>query len=140
VAASGNVFVADKANNKIRIVSPAGVVTTLAGSGSKGAKDGTGTAASFNNPTGIAVNASGAIYVADYGNNEIRMITSTGVVTTLAGNGSSGSTDGTGTAASFFGPTGVALDAAGNLYVADTDNDRIRKIGSSRNLVGEITG
>jgi streptogramin lyase len=139
VVASGNVYVADKANNKIRMITPAGVVTTLAGSGIKGARDGTGTAASFNNPTGVAVDASGDVYVADYGNNEIRLITSTGVVTTLAGSGSSGSTDGTGTAASFFGPTGVALDAAGDLYVADTDNDKIRKI-SSAGVVTTLAG
>ena len=128
VDASGNVYVADTYNNEIRMVSPAGVVTTLAGSSSPGLMDGTGTAARFNGPSGVAVNASGNVYVADPYNNEIRMVSPAGVVTTLAGTGSSGSTDGTGTAARFNWPSGVAVDASGNVYVADTANDNIRKV------------
>jgi len=129
---SRNLYVADKDNNRIRKVTSAGVVTTLAGSATKGATDGTGTAASFNNPTGVAVDTAGNVYVTDYGNNEIRKITSAGVVTTWAGNAIlSGSTDGTGTAASFYGPSGIAMDSSGNLYVADANNNRIRKITPS---------
>jgi len=129
---SRNLYVADKGNNRIRKVTSAGIVTTLAGSATLGSADGTGSAASFNNPTGLAVDASGNIYVADYGNNEIRKITSTGVVTTWAGNAIlSGSTDGTGTAASFYGPSGITVDSSGNLYVADANNNRIRKITPS---------
>ena len=106
----------------------AGVVTTLAGTGSIGSTNGTGTAASFNLPYGIAVDASGTVYVADTHNNLIRKITAAGVVTTLAGTGSSGSTDGTGTAASFDEPVGVAVDSSGTVYVADAGNHLIRKI------------
>jgi sugar lactone lactonase YvrE len=131
VDASGIVYVADQNNNKIRKINPAGVVTTLAGSGGTGSADGTGTAASFNAPTGVAADASGNVYVADYSNNKIRKINSAGVVTTLAGSGGLGSTDGTGTAASFYHPYGVAVDASGNVYVADEGNQKIRKIDSA---------
>jgi len=95
------------------------VVTTLAGSGSSGSANGTGTAASFNNPHGVAVDGSGNVYVPDRSNQLIRKITSAGVVTTLAGSGSEGSADGTGTAASFKAPHGVAVDGSGNVYVGD---------------------
>ncbi|WP_219621531.1 NHL repeat-containing protein [Cupriavidus pauculus] len=128
VDASGNVYVADQGNNLIRKITPTGVVSTLAGSGSSGSADGTGAAASFSYPYGVAVDASGTVYVADTFNHEIRKITSTGVVSTLAGSGSSGSADGTGTAASFSTPFGVAVDASGNVYVADQGNQLIRKI------------
>jgi sugar lactone lactonase YvrE len=128
VDASGNVYVADQSNHKIRKITSAGVVTTFAGSGSQGSTDGTGTAASFNYPLGVAVDAVGNVYVADRGNNKIRKITPAGTVTTLAGNGVQGSTDATGTAASFYYPYGVAVDAGGNVYVADQSNHKIRKI------------
>ena len=124
----GNVYVGDLSNSVIRKITPAGVATTFAGSGFVGQTDGTGTAASFSAPAGIAVDGFGNLYVADSGNNVIRKITSAGVVTTLAGSGSVGSTDGTGTAASFFQPIGVALDSLGNVYVADYGNGLIRKI------------
>ncbi len=125
---NGNVFVADRDNNKIRKVTPAGVVTTFAGSGIEGNMEGTGTAARFYRPSGVAVDASGNVFVADTFNNKIRKITAAGVVTTFAGSGSSGSANGTGSAASFNSPTGVAVDAGGNVFVADLGNHRIRKI------------
>src|SRR4029453_11354279 len=99
VDGAGVVYVAERTNHKIRKIA-AGVVSTLAGSGVPGSADGTGTAASFNKPAGIAVDAAGVVYVADYNNYTIRRITAAGVVTTLAGlAGSFGSTDGTGSAA-----------------------------------------
>jgi len=107
------------------------VVTTLAGSGSSGSANGTGTAASFYYPWGVAVDGSGNVYVTDYSNHLIRKITSAGVVTTLAGSGSEGSTNGTGTAASFNNPNGVAVDGSGNVYVADYLNRLIRKIATT---------
>jgi sugar lactone lactonase YvrE len=125
---SGNVYVADCYNHLIRKITSGGEVTTLAGSGTWGYSDGIGTAASFHNPYGVAVDASGNIYVADWGNHSIRKITSGGVVTTLAGSGSAGSADGTGTAASFYWPAGVAVDTSGNVYVADSYTNLIRKI------------
>ena len=124
----GNLYVLDSANHTIRKVTPAGEVTTFAGSGSSGSDDGTGTAASFNYPRGVAVDGDGNLYVADTYNSTIRKVTPAGVVTTFAGSGSYGSDDGTGTAASFADPRGVAFGGDGNLYVADTNNHSIRKV------------
>jgi len=126
--ASGNLFVADEINNKIRKITSAGVVTTFAGSGVAGAADGTGTAATLSFPVGLAIDASGNLYVGEEGNDNIRKITPTGVVTTFAGTGSEGAVDGVGTAASFRNPWGVGVDASGNVYVGDTYNSKIRKI------------
>ncbi len=130
VDSSGNIFVADKNNDVIRMITSAGVVTTVAGTaGSSGSTDDTGAAARFNLPTGVAVASGGVIYVADSANDLIRKIASGGVVTTLAGAVSTaGYLNGTGTAAEFSSPNGVALDASGNLYVADTGNNAIRKV------------
>jgi hypothetical protein len=128
VDATGNVYVADYGNDLIRKITPAGITTTLAGSGSAGSDDGTGTAATFDLPESIAIDAAGNLYVADNGNNLIRKITPAGVVTTFAGSGTAGSANGTGTAASFNSPFGIAVDAAGNVYVADSGNNLIRKI------------
>ena len=128
VGADGTVYVANSSNNKIRKITAAGVVTTLAGSGVAGKADGTGTAASFTNPYGVAVGADGTVYVADSRSNTIRKITAAGVVTTLAGSGSPGSANATGAAASFKGPTSIAVAADGTVYVADCENHKIRKI------------
>ena len=128
--ASGNVYVADRSNNTIRKITPAGVVTTLAGTaGTSGSADGTGAAARFSNPNGVATDAGGNLYVADANNRTIRKITPTGVVTTLAGTaGTRGSADGTGAAASFDFPSSVATDAIGNVYATEAGRNTIRKI------------
>src|SRR5262249_41246831 len=130
VDAAGNIYVADTSNQTIRKVTPAGVVTTFAGSaGSDGSVDGTGSGARFRGPDGIAVGLGGNIYVADTSNHTIRRIAPVGVVSTLAGvAGSPGSGDGTGSGARFSLPTGVAPDSAGNVYVTDGGNSVIRRI------------
>jgi sugar lactone lactonase YvrE len=130
VDSAGNVYVADTWNYTIRKVTPGGVVTTLAGlAGTGGSTDGTGSAARFNYPSGVAVDSAGTVYVADRGNHTIRKVTPGGAVTTLAGLADSyGSADGTGSAARFDSPRGVAVDSAGNVYVADYYNNTIRKV------------
>ncbi len=126
---AGNLFVTDWANHKIRKVTPAGVVTTFAGSGNAGFANGTGTAASFNHPWGIAIDGSNNLYIGDEYNNSIRKITPGAVVTTLAGTGAQGMANGQGTLATFNAPLGVSVNAAGNiLYVADWQNNVVRKI------------
>ena len=130
VDAAGTIYVADTFNDTIRAITPAGAVTTFAGSpGLAGSTDATGSAARFDHPYGIAVDAAGNLYVADTGNSTIRKITPAGAVTTLAGSpGLVGSADGTGAAARFDDPYGVAVDAAGTVYVSDTFNDTLRAI------------
>ncbi|MCX6996217.1 MAG: hypothetical protein NTV49_03825 [Kiritimatiellaeota bacterium] len=130
VDSAGNVFVADSFNHTIRRVTPAGVVTTLAGSaGTPGSADGTGSVARFYNPTDVAVDSAGNVFVTDNNNHTIRKVTVAGVVTTLAGSaGTSGSADGAGNAARFNHPVGVAVDGAGNVFVTDNNNHTIRKL------------
>jgi hypothetical protein len=138
---SGNVYVADSENNVILKISTGGVVSTVAGSGSVGSLNATGTAASFNNPWGVAVDSSDNVYVADAGNNLIRKISAGGVVSTLAGSGSYGFSNGAVTTAMFETPDGVAVDSSGNVYVADYGNSVIRKItsgGMVTTLAGQV--
>ncbi len=136
--AVGNIFVVDKNNHRIRKITPAGVVTTFAGS-TAGYKDSTGTDAKFYSPYGIAIDAAGNLYVADQLNNLIRKITPSGLVTTLAGNGFYGFQDGAAADAKFAWPSGIATDLAGNIYVADMVNNKIRKI-SPAGVVSTLAG
>jgi len=126
--AAGNLYIADMFNHAIRKMNPQGLVTTLAGSEKPGYADGKGKKASFNQPFGVTVDASGTVYVTEIGNHLIRKISPEGMVTTVAGSGRQGFANGTGLAASFSQPHGLAVDGAGNLYVADTANQMIRKI------------
>jgi sugar lactone lactonase YvrE len=142
VDSAGNLYIADTLNQKIRKISPTGVVTTLAGTTS-GFADGVGlTEAKFVNPTGVTVDAAGNVYVADAGNSKIRKISTMGMVTTLAGS-NDGFLDATGTAAKFSIPRGVASDIFGNVFVADTYNYKIRKIilsGAVTTMAGTTQG
>ena len=140
VDTGGNLYVADSGNQAIRKVTPAGVVTTIAGLfGVSGSTDGTGSAARFYYPYGVAVDNATNVYVADTSNFTIRKVTPERVVTTLAGLAQNyGSADGTGSAARFYYPDGVAVDTAGNLYVADGANDTIRK-GNAGYVVSSAT-
>lgn len=130
---AGNLYIADTTNNLIRKITPAGVVSTLAGSVLAGAEDGTGASASFFSPFGVAVDGDGNVFVADADNHLLRMVTPKGVVSTLAGQpGVAGRADGRGAAAQFSRPFGVAVGADGALYVADTANNTIRKVTPAR--------
>jgi len=135
-----NLYVAGYTNHLIRqIVISTGAVTTVAGTGSSGSANGTGTSASFNTPLGITTDGTN-LYVSEYRNHLIRQIViSTGAVTTLAGTGSSGSANGTGTSASFNYPVGITTDGT-NLYVADTNNHLIRQIVISTGAVTTVAG
>jgi sugar lactone lactonase YvrE len=141
IDAARNLYVSDTLNNTIRKITPARVVSTLAGTaGQLGSTNGTGSAARFNFPVGLAVDAAGNLYVADAKNSTIRMITPTGVVSTHAGApGQFGSADGAAASARFFLPYGVAVDTSGNLYVADGGNHSIRKI-TSAGVVSTLAG
>ena len=139
VSSTGDLFVVDGGNHKIRKVTQAGVVTTFAGTGVAGYADGTGITASFNDPRGIAIDASDNLYVGDANNFRIRKITPAGVVSTFAGSGTNGSTDGTGVLASVGGVFGIAIDVLGDLYFADTDSKKIRKV-TSAGVVTTIAG
>ena len=133
VDAAGNLYIADRTNQRIRKVDAGGTISTVAGNGAVGfsGDNGAATAASLFYPIGVAVDAAGNLYIADQSNGRIRKVDADGTITTVAGNGTTGSAGdgGAATAASLGSPTGVTLDAAGNLYVADQSSQRIRKIG-----------
>ena len=141
VDSSDNLYVADAGNHNIRKITSAGVVTTFAGStsGTSGSANGTGTAATFYKPAALAFDSSSNLFVTEFGNHMIRKITSTGVVTTFAGSTTSGSTDGTGTSASFYNPLGIVIDSTNSIYLVDQHNNLIRKI-TSAGVVTTIIG
>ena len=128
--ASNNLYVADSVGQTIRKITTGGVVSTFAGvSAVVGANDNTGSAATFRSPSGVVADGNGNLFIADTGNHTIRKVTPTGVVSTFAGTAlSAGSANATGTSARFNAPAGLAIDTAGNIYVADTGNHIIRKI------------
>uniref|UniRef100_UPI001FE0E2EF NHL repeat-containing protein n=1 Tax=Spirosoma luteum TaxID=431553 RepID=UPI001FE0E2EF len=142
--ASGNLYIADANNNRIRKVSPSGIISTVAGSGGSGfflGDGGPATAASLVSPTSVAVDASGNLYIAELNNARIRKVSTSGIISTVAGNGSQGFSGdgGPATAASLVSPTSVAVDASGNLYIADFDNHRIRKVSTS-GIISTVVG
>ena len=132
---SGNVYIADQYNHKIRKVTSAGIITTLAGTGTAGYNgDGNAaTSAQLNYPMAVSVDVSGNVYIAEGGNNKIRMVTSSGIITTIAGTGTIGSSGdgGAATSAQLNGPAGVSVDISGNVYIADGNNNKIRKVTSA---------
>ncbi len=123
----GNFYFTELNNNKIKKLTSAGVVTTIAGS-TLGDIDDTGTAAKFNSPTGITTDNSGTLYVSDTYNHKIKKLTSAGVVTTIAGNNTTGDVDGLATAARFNLPIGIMVDASGSLIFCDANNHKIKKV------------
>ncbi len=145
IDAADNLYVADTANDEIRKVTSAVVVTTLAGlATSAGNVDNVGEAARFNQPTDVTVDSAGNIYVTDSGNDTIRKISFEAEVTTLAGSvTNSGTNNGAGSNARFDNPYSIAVDGAGNLYVADQNNHTIRKVtpaGVVNTLAGKRRG
>jgi uncharacterized repeat protein (TIGR01451 family) len=130
--ASGNLYIADSSNNRIRMVTTAGIISTVAGGDQAGfaGDGGPGLSAQFSGPTALAMDATGNLYIADTFNNRIRKMSPAGIITTVAGNGTPGvnGDGGPPTLAQLDSPGGIALDQSGNLYIADTNNSRIRKV------------
>ncbi|MEO6949598.1 MAG: putative Ig domain-containing protein, partial [Ginsengibacter sp.] len=143
VDAAGNVYFSEGRYHRIRKISTSGVVSTLAGGTIAGFAEGNGTTAKFNTPSGLSIDSTGNLYVADLLNNRIRKVSAAGEVTTLAGTGSQNSIDGPGNTAGFNKPIAVANDALGNIYVVDNGSSKIRKIntqGKVSTLAGTTAG
>ena len=140
---SGNIYVADFQDYCIRKITPAGTISTIAGTGIAGysGDGGPATAARLNNPLAVAVDSSGNVYIADQQNMAIRKVTPSGIISTIAGNGTPGYSGdgGPATSAKINAPTGVAVDSAGNVYIADNQNNRIRKV-STAGVITTIAG
>lgn len=134
-AASGNLYIGDTSWSDVRKVTLAGVVTNAAGGSGRGWVDGQGSSSLFQSPQRLKTDGAGNVYIPDTSNHRIRKLTSDGNVTTIAGSGAAAYADGVGLAASFNAPEGVAADANGNVYVADTNNHRIRKVTAA----GKVT-
>ena len=140
---SSNVYVVDYGNSKIRMVSSTGIITTFTGTGIQGSNGdgGAATSAQLYYPYGVAVDISGKVYIADSGNHKIRMVSSTGIITTIAGTRTEGSNGdgGAATSAQLYWPYGVAVDISGNVYIADCNNNKIRMV-SSTGIITTFTG
>ena len=137
----GNLYVADYGNNEIRKIDTAGNVTTYAGTGQPGFGNGSATTATFKNPSGVAIDNHGNLFVTDQGNNAIRMIDPNGNVTTLAGSGASGARDAPGVNATFNNPIGLGVDTlGGNIFVGDANNNEIREINIASGNVTTYAG
>ena len=132
---SGNVYIVDAYNSKIRMVNSTGIITTFAGTGEYGSSGdgGAATSAQLAGPTGVSVDISGNVYIADEGNNKIRKVTSAGIIITLAGTGDGGDSGdgGAATSAQLYYPYGVSVDISGNVYISDLINNKIRKVNSA---------
>ncbi len=143
VDGTGNVYIADHSNYRIRKVDSLGVITTIAGTGERGfgGDGGPAVEAQLGSPRGVAVDGAGNVYIADYSNYRIRKVDSSGIITTIAGTGDFGfgGDGGPAVEAQLRSPTGVAVDGAGNVYIADTSNPRIRKVDSS-GIITTIAG
>ena len=141
--AAQNLYIADTGNNRIRKVDTSGVITTIAGNGNAGysGNQGHATGAELHSPAGIAVDATGNLYIAYTGNHVIRKVDTSGVITTIAGNGAEGYSgdNGAATSATLHAPASVAVDGAGNLYIADSGNNRIREVNTS-GIITTIAG
>ena len=140
---SSIVYIADYFNNKIRMVTSTGIITTLAGTGTAGSSGdgGAATSAQLYHPSGVSVSASGNMYIADYDNNKIRMVTSAGIITTFVGTGTFGSSGdgGAATSAQLYHPSGVSVSASGVVYIADTYNHKIRTV-TTAGIITSFTG
>jgi trimeric autotransporter adhesin len=148
VDGAGNLYIADTGNQRIRMVSAAtGIITTIAGTGVRGysGDGGPATKAEFYDPEGLAVDSAGNVYITDTINSVVRKITAgTGIISTIGGTGgypgSFGGDGGLATMAQFNDPSGVAVDSAGNVYVADSGNERVRKITVSTGIIQTVVG
>jgi sugar lactone lactonase YvrE len=137
---SGSLFIVETNNNRIRKVSPSGIITTVAGGGNSGLGDGgSATSAQLYNPSGVAIDSTGNLFIADTENHRVRKVSSSGVITTVAGGGEYGPYSGPATSARLYNPSGVAIDSAGNLFIADTGNYSIRKVSTS-GIITTIAG
>jgi uncharacterized protein (TIGR03437 family) len=137
--AAGNLYIADSGNNRVREVTPSGIISTFAGNGTAGffGDGGPAVNAQLSDAHGLTLDAAGNLYFADSGNNRVRKVTSSGIISTVAGNGTAGFSGdgGPATSAQLSSPTGLALDAAGNLYIADSGNNRVRQVSASGAII-----